>query len=91
MIRLGGSFYRLVAQVLRTGDGASLRRLFALFEVNERNGDITSRTTRWIVLVQTLSSGTAASLWAAWFSDWNYSIISASTSVTRIEYLANDS
>src|SRR6266404_5081430 len=53
-------------------------------------GDVKSRTTRWIVLVQTLSSGTTASLWAAWFLDWNYSVvISASTSVTRIKYLAN--
>ena len=45
-----------------------------------------SRTTRWIVLVQTLSSSTTASLWAAWFSDWNYSIVSASTSGSKLKF-----
>jgi hypothetical protein len=41
-------------------------------------------------LVQTLGGGTTASFWAAWFLDWNYNVvISAETSVIRIEYLAN--
>jgi len=66
-----------------TGTGDLLRGF-------ECNGDVTSTTTRWIALVQTLSSGEIASFWAPWFFDWNYSVvISASASVTRIEYLSN--